>query len=196
MGADRKAPRAARWCCATRTRSTAAPCAASSSPRCSAPCPRRATGACGSTSAASKAASGEHGAGETEPTDVRAAIDTATGFGVAGVLAVVGWSFGGDMALSIDDPRVDGWVGIAPPLRFGSRFGAVAADPRPKHLVLAQHDEFRLAGRRAGGSRDVDEHHDRSGAGRESLLRGPHRSGHRRDERLPRPLGRQVTEPS
>jgi alpha/beta superfamily hydrolase len=86
---------------------------------------------------------GEHGAGETEPTDVLAAIDTATGYGIAGVLAVVGWSFGGDMALSIDDPRVDGWIGIAPPLRFGSRLGTVANDPRPKHLVLAQHDEFR-----------------------------------------------------
>ena len=70
---------------------------------------------------------GEHGAGEAEPTDVRAAIDTATGFRIAGVLAVVGWSFGGDMALSIDVSRVDGWVGIAPPLQFGSRFGAVAA---------------------------------------------------------------------
>jgi alpha/beta superfamily hydrolase len=86
---------------------------------------------------------GEHGAGETEPADVRTALDTATAFGVVGRLAVVGWSFGGDMALSIDDSRVDGWVGIAPPLRFGSQFDAVAADPRPKHLVLAQHDEFR-----------------------------------------------------
>jgi alpha/beta superfamily hydrolase len=58
-------------------------------------------------------------------------------------VALVGWSFGADMALSVDDTRVGGWVGIAPPLRFGKAFASVASDPRPKHLVLAQHDEFR-----------------------------------------------------
>ncbi len=48
------------------------------------------------------------------------------------------------MALSSNDPRITGWVGIAPPhCAFGSRTHTVAADPRPKHLVLAQHDEFR-----------------------------------------------------
>jgi alpha/beta superfamily hydrolase len=47
------------------------------------------------------------------------------------------------MALSVHDPRVSGWVGIAPPLRFRSSFAAVADDLRPKLLVLAAHDEFR-----------------------------------------------------
>jgi uncharacterized protein len=86
---------------------------------------------------------GEHGAGETEPADVAAALDAAGAAAVGGVLALVGWSFGADMTLSVADARISGWVAIAPPLRFGGRFDAVADDPRPKHFVLAQHDEFR-----------------------------------------------------
>jgi alpha/beta superfamily hydrolase len=86
---------------------------------------------------------GEHGHGETETEDVRAALDGADDAGIEGVCALVGWSFGADMALSVDDARVDGWVAIAPPLRFAATFDGVAHDPRPKHLVLAQHDEFR-----------------------------------------------------
>jgi alpha/beta superfamily hydrolase len=86
---------------------------------------------------------GAHGAGHTEPADVAAALEEAVVRGTGSKVALVGWSFGADMALSVDDARVDGWVGIAPPLRFGAALGSVAADPRPKHLVLAQHDEFR-----------------------------------------------------
>jgi uncharacterized protein len=86
---------------------------------------------------------GTHGGGEVETDDVRTALDAAIEFDVEGVCALVGWSFGGDMALSTADHRVDTWVGIAPPLRFGASSAAVAQDPRPKHLVLAQHDEFR-----------------------------------------------------
>jgi uncharacterized protein len=87
---------------------------------------------------------GEHGAGETEPADVVAAIDAAADAATAhGPLAVAGWSFGADMALSVADGRIAGWIGIAPPLRFGDRYRAVARDARPKHLVLAQHDEVR-----------------------------------------------------
>jgi len=87
---------------------------------------------------------GSHGDGLTEPEDVRAALEEVIDLTVdGGITAIVGWSFGADMALSVSDPRVHGWVGIAPPLRFGRAFDAVAQDARPKHLVLAQHDEFR-----------------------------------------------------
>ena len=55
----------------------------------------------------------------------------------------MGWSFGADMTLATHDPRLAGWLAIAPPLRFAAEFGAVAADARPKQLVLGQHDEFR-----------------------------------------------------
>jgi alpha/beta superfamily hydrolase len=57
-------------------------------------------------------------------------------------ITLVGWSFGADMALGVSDARLAGWIAIAPPLRFRSTFVA-ATDPRPKHLVLAEHDEYR-----------------------------------------------------
>jgi hypothetical protein len=87
---------------------------------------------------------GTHDHGRGERLDVLAALDAAD---VARVgdepLLLAGWSFGADMALATHDGRVAGWLAIAPPLRFASDFGAVAADPRPKQLVLGQHDEFR-----------------------------------------------------
>jgi len=58
-------------------------------------------------------------------------------------LILTGWSFGADMALSVRDTRVDAWVAIAPPLVAVHDLDGLAADPRPKLLALAQHDEFR-----------------------------------------------------
>jgi len=92
-----------------------------------------------------EASEGAYSEGRDEPLDVAAALDAATRAAVEGPLALVGWSFGADMALGIDDPRITGWVGIAPPLRFlpEPAYDAVGNDPRPKQLVLAAHDEFR-----------------------------------------------------
>jgi len=86
---------------------------------------------------------GAHDEGRGEQADARAAIDALD----AAVpprtpLVLAGWSFGGDVALSVRDDRLTAWLAIAPPLRFVD-FGLVATDPRPKHLVLAEHDEFR-----------------------------------------------------
>ncbi|HEY5171279.1 MAG TPA: alpha/beta family hydrolase [Acidimicrobiia bacterium] len=92
---------------------------------------------------------GTYGEGRDEPLDVLAALDAASSAAaearVRGPLALIGWSFGADMALGNDDPRIAGWVGIAPPLRFGTdrAYDAVAHDARPKLLVLAANDEFR-----------------------------------------------------
>jgi alpha/beta superfamily hydrolase len=89
---------------------------------------------------------GESTAGRAETLDVLAALDTAGDLAAgAGPLVLIGWSFGADMALATDDPRVAGWVAIAPPLRFRATadYDVVGADPRPKLLVLAAHDEFR-----------------------------------------------------
>ncbi|MDQ1459991.1 MAG: uncharacterized protein QOI08_1475 [Actinomycetota bacterium] len=92
---------------------------------------------------------GAHSEGRDEHHDVVAAIDAAIDegarTGIAGPLALIGWSFGGDIALAIDDPRLAGWMAIAPPLRFRPEhaYDAVARDPRPKLLALAAHDEFR-----------------------------------------------------
>lgn len=58
-------------------------------------------------------------------------------------LILTGWSFGADMALSVRDARVDAWFAIAPPLVVIHDVDGLTADPRPKLLALAQHDEYR-----------------------------------------------------
>ena len=55
---------------------------------------------------------------------------------------MVGWSFGGDLALSVRDPRVRGWCAIAPPLRFGADPAGAGTDGRPVHLVLGERDDL------------------------------------------------------
>ena len=57
----------------------------------------------------------------------------------------LGWSFGADVTLSVAAPEAAGCIAIAPPLRYGRDFQAVAEDPRPKLVLLAAHDEFRPA---------------------------------------------------
>jgi alpha/beta superfamily hydrolase len=59
----------------------------------------------------------------------------------AGRVALVGYSFGADVALGVDDGRVVGWFAVAPPLRF-SGFSSVAIDSRPKALLCAELDQF------------------------------------------------------
>jgi alpha/beta superfamily hydrolase len=87
---------------------------------------------------------GTSSGGEEEPFDALAAIDVIT-TDVAPDLPIVlvGWSFGADIALSVVDDRLAGWIAIAAPLRFRSDFDAVAADPRPKLFVLGASDEIR-----------------------------------------------------
>ncbi len=88
---------------------------------------------------------GVYAEGRDEPNDVRAAIASATSKAPAVPCALVGWSFGADMSLTVDDAALAGWVGIAPPLRFraAADYARVGQDERPKLLVLAAHDEFR-----------------------------------------------------
>jgi alpha/beta superfamily hydrolase len=89
---------------------------------------------------------GTYTGGFREMDDVMAAIaalDELLGPAVPRMLA--GWSFGGDVALSVHDRRVAGWFAVAPPLRFASRTGPVAADDRPKLIVLGEHDEVQEA---------------------------------------------------
>jgi uncharacterized protein len=86
---------------------------------------------------------GTHDDGRGELLDVRSALETAATLAASEPLLLAGWSFGADMTLATHDPRLAGWLAIAPPLRFAAEFGAVATDARPKQLVLGQHDEFR-----------------------------------------------------
>lgn len=90
---------------------------------------------------------GTHDDGRGELLDVAAALDRAATLRVQREpLLLCGWSFGADMTLATHDPRVAGWIAIAPPLRFSGDYTGVAYDTRPKLLVLGQHDEFRDPG--------------------------------------------------
>jgi alpha/beta superfamily hydrolase len=87
---------------------------------------------------------GSYDEGRGEQLDVQGAIATLDGAVDAELpMLLAGWSFGADLALATVVDRVAGWLGIAPPLRMVPDFSAVAADPRPKLLALAEHDEFR-----------------------------------------------------
>ncbi len=85
---------------------------------------------------------GSYAEGREEPLDVVAAITQIATELPDTPIVPVAWSFGADVALQVTDSRVAGWVAIAPPLRFRSSFPA-AGDARAKHLILAEHDEYR-----------------------------------------------------
>jgi alpha/beta superfamily hydrolase len=86
---------------------------------------------------------GTHDHGHGERDDALAAISLLTDEAPGQPLVLAGWSFGADVCLSIVDERLAAWLAIAPPLRFASALDAVGTDPRPKRLVLAEHDEVR-----------------------------------------------------
>lgn len=86
---------------------------------------------------------GIHGGGVDEVADVAAAVSTLSALVGGAPVVVVGWSFGADVALRQADPMVAGWVAIAPPLRIvDTAEMATAGDPRPKLLIVPEHDQF------------------------------------------------------
>ena len=91
------------------------------------------------------ASEGEHGHGADERLDVEAAIDTLAGLTAARPLVLCGWSFGADVSLTVTAERLAGWALIAAPLRIrpAADYEPVGADPRPKLLIVPEHDEFR-----------------------------------------------------
>lgn len=89
---------------------------------------------------------GTYGEGRAESADITAAIDALAAASARRPLVLCGWSFGGDTSLSVVDPRLAGWVAIAPPLRIlplAELSSAAGADPRPKLLIVPEHDQFR-----------------------------------------------------
>jgi alpha/beta superfamily hydrolase len=73
----------------------------------------------------------------------QAHADTLLAIDMIGVprIALVGYSFGADVALGVVDTRLAGWFAIAPPLRFGE-FEMIGADARPKVLLVPELDQF------------------------------------------------------
>lgn len=87
---------------------------------------------------------GTHDGGVGERLDAQAALrHLAASVADDLPLAIAGWSFGADVALSVQDPRHAGWFAVAPPLRFGEDLASTAADARPKQFVLGERDQFR-----------------------------------------------------
>jgi alpha/beta superfamily hydrolase len=87
---------------------------------------------------------GTHDFGNLERVDAETAVRAlAVRLPRGTPLILAGWSFGADMALSVRDERVTAWMAIAPPLASVHDLDGLAADPRPKLLALAQHDEYR-----------------------------------------------------
>ncbi len=87
---------------------------------------------------------GTHDFGNLERVDAETAVGALRERLSPGTpLILTGWSFGADMALSVRDPRVDAWMAIAPPVVVVHDIDGLTGDPRPKLLVLAQHDEYR-----------------------------------------------------
>ena len=94
---------------------------------------------------------GSHDDGKAEQLDAVAAFEAAVRLaadrsGTADPPPVVsaGWSFGGDVSLAASHDSLSAWIGIAAPLRIvdPASMGA-AADPRPKLLLVPEHDQFR-----------------------------------------------------
>ena len=53
------------------------------------------------------------------------------------------WSFGADVSLKVVDPRLAGWVAIAPPLRIvDPAIMGSSSDARPKLLIVPEHDQY------------------------------------------------------
>jgi uncharacterized protein len=90
--------------------------------------------------------SGSFGGGMAERLDAAAALELLTAVTPEVPLWSIGYSFGGDVALSVDRADLTGWVAVAPPL------AVVSSDPpsrppagedhRPTVLVVPAHDQF------------------------------------------------------
>lgn len=92
------------------------------------------------------ASTGAFDGGIGEQLDVLAAIEQMSELTEGLPLALCGSSFGADTALSVADERVSGWCAMAPPLRDKKleRMVATGASDRPKLLIVAERDNFRL----------------------------------------------------
>jgi alpha/beta superfamily hydrolase len=81
--------------------------------------------------------------GAAERADVHAALDLAATLVPGAPLLLAGYSFGADVALTVDDPRLAGWFVAAPPLRvFPAEDYVAAGDPRPVCICAPEHDQY------------------------------------------------------
>ena len=77
----------------------------------------------------------------SDTTVARAEAEAALDLLPAGVpRAVIGYSFGAAVAAMLTDERITGWVLVAAPIAAASTL-PVGADPRPKLLLVPEHDQ-------------------------------------------------------
>jgi len=85
---------------------------------------------------------GSYDEGHGERNDVVAGLDLLYEIAEGLPLLLAGWSFGADVSLAVTDERATAWFTVAPPLRRPDDLQA-AHDPRPKLVVVPEHDQFR-----------------------------------------------------
>jgi len=85
---------------------------------------------------------GEHDEGDAERLDVVAALELVESVDPDAAIWLVGYSFGSIVALNVVDPRVAGWIAIAPPLAAIRSRCLADTDHRPKLLFSPAHDQF------------------------------------------------------
>jgi hypothetical protein len=97
---------------------------------------------------------GTHGEGVAERLDAQAALDVAAEHAGGGALVMSGYSFGSMVALDVVDPRITAWVAVAPPLGMMPNVPASSTDPRPKQLLVPEHDQYSAPDATRGRSSD------------------------------------------
>ena len=86
------------------------------------------------------------GGGDAARAEVTAALDRLAGAVDDVPLWLVGYSFGADVALAVDDARHRGWVAVAPPLAYGGPPAPGRGDRRPVLVLVPEHDRFSSPG--------------------------------------------------
>jgi alpha/beta superfamily hydrolase len=90
------------------------------------------------------ASEGTHDDGKGERLDVAAAVAALAGAVPDVPLVLSGYSFGADVCTAVADDRLAAWVLVAAPLAIVPvREMVVADDPRPKLLLVPEHDQYR-----------------------------------------------------
>ena len=99
--------------------------------------------------------SGSHDKGGAERLDVAAALEYMAEIAPRTPLLLTGWSFGADVALTVQDDRVAGWFLAAPPLGVVAPTDMAAqTSPAPKVLAIGANDQFNPPAKAAATTAD------------------------------------------
>jgi len=85
---------------------------------------------------------GEHDGGNAERLDALAALELVEPLAQDGPVLMAGYSFGALVALNVVDPRLSGWIAVAPPFATSRARPLAVGDHRPAVIVVPGHDQF------------------------------------------------------